>query len=156
MKDIDPQDEIQLVIFELGEEEFGVDISQVKEIIRMQEITKIPNSPPFIKGVINLRGSITPVMDLRSRLGVQAKDETDNLRIVIVEIEKSSLGVIVDSVDEVMRLSGKNIDPAPSVTTTVETKYIWGVGKLKDRLLIMLDLNKVLSERELESLKVAV
>lgn len=142
-------EELQLVVFRLGKEEFGVDISQVKEIIKIQEITKIPNSPPFIEGVINLRGAITPVMDLRKRLGIPAGETDENGRIIVVEMGKGTVGAIVDSVAEVLRLPGKNIDAAPGLTASIDSNYVRGVGKLEDRLLILLDLNKILDEDEI-------
>lgn len=144
--------EVQLVVFQLGTEEFGVDIKQVKEIIKVTEITRIPNSPSFVEGVINLRGQITTVMDLRKRLDLMVSEQTENTRIIIVELEKNTVGMIVDSVAEVLRLPRSEIEPTPSISTEVDTEYIMGVGKLSDkdrtRLLILLDLTKVLSQEE--------
>ncbi len=149
--------ELQLVVFMLGGEEFGVDIAQVKEIIRMPEITRMPNAPAFVEGVINLRGRVTPVMDLRGRLGMKkASQADDRTRIVIVELGKDCIGMIVDAVSEVRRLSARDIEPAPAVTSKIGTEYIRGVGKLEDRLLILLDLNRVLSleeEKHLEGME---
>ncbi|MEE8402017.1 MAG: chemotaxis protein CheW [Candidatus Hydrothermarchaeaceae archaeon] len=143
----------QLVNFWLGSEEFGVNISQVKEIIKIEEITKIPNTPDFMEGVINLRGQITPVMDLRSRLGIEAAQESENSRMIIVEIGKDNVGMIVDSVTEVCSISSGDIEPSTSFTGNVDTEYILGVGKVGDRLLILLDLSKVISGTELEQQK---
>jgi purine-binding chemotaxis protein CheW len=144
--------EVQLVVFQLGTEEFGVDIKQVKEIIKVTEITRIPNSPSFVEGVINLRGQITTIMDLRKRLDLAVSEQTENTRIIIVELEKNTIGMIVDSVAEVLRLPRSEIEPTPSISTEVDTEYIMGVGKLsaedRDRLLILLDLTKVLSQEE--------
>ena len=149
--------EVQLVVFQLGTEEFGVDIKQVKEIIKVTEITRIPNSPSFVEGVINLRGQITTVMDLRKRLDLEVSEQTENTRIIIVELEKNTVGMIVDSVAEVLRLSRSEIEPTPSISTEVDTEYIMGVGKLSDedrtRLLILLDLTKVLSQEEVAQIE---
>jgi purine-binding chemotaxis protein CheW len=140
--------ELQLVVFMLGGEEFGVDIAQVREIIRVPAITRMPNAPAFVEGVINLRGKVTPVMDLRGRLGMKASQADDGMRIVIVELGKDSIGMIVDSVSEVRRLSSSDIEPPPSITSKIGSEYIRGVGKLESRLLILLDLNRVLSLKE--------
>jgi purine-binding chemotaxis protein CheW len=149
--------EVQLVVFMLGDEEFGVDITQVREIIKLTSITRVPNSPDFIEGVINLRGQITTVMDLRKRLGMPLTENDENTRIVIVELDKTTVGMMVDSVSEVLRLPKTDIDPTPSISTEVEADYIQGVGKLKkgdeDRLLILLDLKKILSREEANQLE---
>jgi len=143
-------DEIQLVVFGLGREEFGVDITQVREILKVPRITDVPNSPEFIEGVINLRGQITTIMDLRKRLGVGIGEIDDDARIIIIEMEDMAMGMIVNSVTEVLHMSTKDVDPAPSISSDVETEYISGVGKLKDRLLILLDVAKILSKGEVE------
>jgi purine-binding chemotaxis protein CheW len=145
--------EVQLVVFKLGNEEYGVDITQVREIIKMKEITRIPNAPEFVEGVINLRGQITSVTDLRKRLGIGAHENNEQTRIIIVELDKSTIGMIVDSVSEVLRLNKEDVDSTPSMAANVDTKYIRGVGKLKDRLLILLDLNKVLVQSEVKELE---
>ncbi len=140
-------EEHQLVVFHLDDEAFGVDIGQVKEIIKMAEITQMPNAPEFVEGIINLRGQITTIMDLRKRLGMKVADTDENTRIIIVEASGSTLGLIVDSVSEVLRMSGKDIDPPSAASTHAE--YVQGVGKLDDRLLILLDLNRILSKEEI-------
>jgi purine-binding chemotaxis protein CheW len=147
-------DELQLVVFQLANEEFGVDIKQVREIIKLAEITTMPNSPPFVEGVINLRGQITTIMDLRKRLNLDISEENENTRIIILDINKETIGMIVDSVTEVLRLPYSEVDPTPSLSTEVDAEYIMGVGKLETsgqaRLLILLDLTKVLTKQELE------
>lgn len=140
-------EEIQLVVFKLGSEEYGVEIGQVREIIKMTKITNIPNAPPFLEGVINLRGQITAVMDLKKRLGLKG-DGNNDTRIIITEVGDTVMGMIVDSVSEVLRLGVKDIDPTPSISTDIEAEYLKGVGKLKDRLIILLDLEKILSPKE--------
>ena len=148
--------EVQLVVFTLGEEEFGVDISQVREIIKTVEITKMPNTPDFVEGVINLRGSITTVMDLRKKLGVISSKEDDrDTRIVIVELEDSTMGMVVDSVTEVLRISAADIDTESVATSQIDAEYLRGVGKLEDRILILLDLGKVITGQEVSQIELA-
>lgn len=137
----------QLVVFSLGLEEFAVNIMQVQEIIRMPEITRIPRSPDYVKGVINLRGKIIVVMDLDKRFGMSQKDMTDESRVVVVDIEGTVIGLVVDSVSEVIRLQGSNIDQTPEIIAQkINAEYLKGVGKLEDRLLILLDLENIISE----------
>ncbi len=137
----------QLVVFSLGLEEFAVNIMQVQEIIRMPEITRIPRSPDYVKGVINLRGKIIVVMDLDKRFGMSQKDMTDESRVVVVDIEGTVIGLVVDSVSEVIRLQGSKIDQTPEIIAQkINAEYLKGVGKLEDRLLILLDLENIISE----------
>jgi purine-binding chemotaxis protein CheW len=139
---------LQLVTFKLGNEEFGVDILKVQEINKMMNITKIPNAPVFIEGVINLRGKIIPIVDLRKRLGFKDQAYDKSTRIVVVELDGLVLGFIVDSVSEVLRIPDSTIEPPPSMVAGIESDYIEGVGKLDDRLLILLELKKVFSSPE--------
>ncbi|WMW24925.1 chemotaxis protein CheW [Methanolobus sediminis] len=137
----------QLVIFNLGVEEFGVNIMQVQEIIRMPDITRIPRSPDYIKGVINLRGKIIVVMDLDRRFGMKETEMTDESRIVVVDIEGTIIGLVVDSVSEVIRLKGSNIEHTPEIITQkINADYLKGVGKMEDRLLILLNLENIITE----------
>ncbi|MDH7577919.1 MAG: chemotaxis protein CheW [Bacillota bacterium] len=140
--------EIQLVIFRLGAEEYGVPITQVQEINRLTTPTKIPKAPAFVEGVINLRGKVLPVIDLKKRFGLEGTVYTDEARIVVVEIAGHTVGVIVDVVSEVLRLPLSSIEPPPAVIAGITADYLRGVGKLDDRLLILLDLNKILTESE--------
>lgn len=142
----------QLVTFSLGQEEFGVDILKVQEIIRMVEITKVPKAPDFVEGVINLRGKVIPVVDLRRRFGMTQAEHSKDTRIMVVDICKTITGFIVDSVSEVLRIPADTIEPPPPVVAGIESEYINGVGKLEDRLLILLDLDKVLSGEEINQL----
>ena len=144
------QELLQLVSFQLGEEEFGVDILKVQEINRMLEITKVPNSPVFVDGVINLRGKVIPILNLRQRFGLEKKEIDKKTRIVVVDIDGKVVGVVVDAVSEVLRLPVDTVEPPPSMVAGVESEYIKGVGKLEDRLLILLDLNKLLTTEERE------
>ncbi|MBU2560495.1 chemotaxis protein CheW [archaeon] len=145
--------EVQLVVFRLASEEYCVDIQQVREIIKVQDITKVPKAPKFIEGVINLRGQITPILDLRRRLDLPETEWGEDTRIIVTELEKNIVGMIVDAVMEVNRLPEKDIDPTPTISTEVGSEFIKGVGKLGDRLLILLDLQKVLSKNEEKELE---
>ncbi len=145
-----PEQELQLVSFNVGSEEFGVDILQVHEINRMTEITRVPKAPKFVEGVINLRGKIIPIIDLRKRFGMEEKEKDKDTRIVVVEINEQTIGFVVDSVSEVIRMPLANIEDAPELVTGIDADYIQGVGKLEKTLLILLDLEKVMSKQELE------
>lgn len=142
----------QFVVFLLDGEEFGVSIMDVKEIIRMTNITRLPKTPKFIEGVINLRGEVLPVVNLRKRFDAADDSVTDSTRIVIVEIEGEQVGLIVDSVSEVLRLSLEQIEPPPQSVVGLKTEFIQGVGKVGDRLLVILKIDKLLSTDELVSL----
>jgi len=139
---------LQLVTFSIGEEEFGVDILSVQEIIRMMDITKVPRAPDFVEGVINLRGKVIPIIDLRKRFGLSTRDHDKHTRIIVIEINNMIVGFVVDSVSEVLRIPASTVEPPPPVVSGLESEYISGVGKLEDRLLILLDLNKLLSGEE--------
>lgn len=136
-------EQLQLVTFEVAGEEFAVDILRVQEINRMMTFTRVPGSPPDIEGVINLRGKIIPVCDLRKRFGLPPAERSDSSRIIVVEVHGKVLGFIVDRVNEVLRISSSIVEPAPPTATTVDSDSIAGVGKLEDRLLILLDLAKL-------------
>lgn len=149
----DVTDEIlQLVSFKIGEEEFGVEILKVQEINRMLQITKVPNAPSFVEGVVNLRGKVIPIIDLRSRLNMERKESDSKTRIVVVEIDGKIVGFIVDEVSEVLRIPRNITEPPPTVVAGIDSDYITAVGKLEDRLLILLDLDKVLKTDEKEAL----
>lgn len=144
-------EERQIVIFNLGKEEFGVNITEVREIIRMEQITGIPNTAEYIEGVINLRGGIIVVIDLAMKLGLPSRESDNNTRIIVIEVNNNTVGMVVDSATEVLRLKGDQIEPPPSVITEkINTDYIEGVGILDERLLILLDLAKVLQAKEVE------
>ena len=148
-------DQLQLVTFEVAGEEFAVDILAVHEINRMLELTRVPQSPPEVEGVINLRGRIIPVVDLRKRFGLDASDRSEHNRIVVVEIKNRVIGFIVDRVHEVLRISPTIVDNAPEMATGIDSDFIKGVGKLEDRLLILLDLAKLFNEEELAAAELA-
>ncbi|MNK86395.1 Chemotaxis protein CheW [compost metagenome] len=139
----------QLVSFTLGAEEFAVDIGVVQEIVRMPEITKVPRSPAFVEGVVNLRGKIIPVVDLRKRFLLPASEATKSTRIVIVTLGGRTVGMIVDAVSEVLRLSSEAIEATPEmVASQVQASFLKGIAKLEGRLLILPDLDRVLDEDE--------
>ena len=135
---------MQLVSFHVGGEEFGLEILRVQEIIRIQQLTRVPNSPNFVDGVINLRGKVIPIIALRRCLGLEDRPHDKQTRIVVVEVTGNVLGFIVDSVSEVLRIPVETIEPPPRLGK-VEREYVSGVGKLDDRLLILLDLNRLMS-----------
>jgi purine-binding chemotaxis protein CheW len=133
-----------LVTFHLAEEEYGIGIDNVQEIIRASDITYVPGAPSHVKGVINLRGKIIPVVDLRRRFSLPEIVESEFQRIIVVELGEKRLGILVDSVSQVIRLSSSIIEKIPEEVTTVNENYIKGVGKLDSRLIIILDLNRSL------------
>jgi len=143
---------LQLVSFNLGAVEFGVDILMVQEINRMLDITRIPKSPEYVEGVINLRGRVIPIINLRKRFGMVPKERDKQTRVVVVNISGKTLGLVVDAVSEVLRLPTDTIEPPPPMVSGIESEYIQGVGKLGDKLLILLDLNKLLTSQEKELL----
>jgi len=144
---------LQLVSFKIGTEEFGVDILNVQEIIKIVQITKVPNSPVFVEGVINLRGKVIPVIDLRTRLGLQKLEHDKDTRIIVVELSKSTIGFIVDAVNEVLRIPISITEAPPEIVAGVDSEFIKSVGKLDDRLLILIDLNKILHQDEAKQIE---
>jgi purine-binding chemotaxis protein CheW len=146
-------DERQLVVFHLGAELYGVDISRVHEIIRLQTVTRVPRTAAFVEGVINLRGKVIPVVDLRRRFGLPSEEHTRASRIVVVEIGDQVVGVVVDGVSEVLRVSGSTIEPPSPVVAGVDSEYIHGIAKLSERLVILLDMNRVLAREERRALE---
>ena len=144
----DAVSEVQMVAFRLENEEFAIDIHQVREVLKITQVTPLPQSAHFIEGIINLRGEVIPVVDLRKRFELPSGERNDQTRIIIVEIQDSNVGLIVDSVTEVMRLSSSLIQPPPSKVAGTRTDLIQGVGKISDRLLIILDLNRILTSEE--------
>ena len=135
---------LQLVSFHIGDEQFGLDILRVQEIIRVQHLTRVPNSSDFVDGVINLRGSVIPVIGLRKRLGLEQREHDKQTRIMVVEVNGEVLGFIVDSVSEVLRIPADTVEPPPRLAK-VERSYVSGVARREDRLLILLDVNRLMS-----------
>ena len=151
-KDMDAKEVLQLVTFRLGDEEFSLDILKVQEIIRHMDLTRVPRTPEFVDGVINLRGRVIPVLDLRKRFGMQGQDKTSDTRIIVVDVDGRTVGFKVDAVSEVLRISPDTVEPPPSVVSGGESEYIKGIGKLEGRLIILLDVTKILSKSEKNAL----
>jgi purine-binding chemotaxis protein CheW len=149
------QKDCQLVGFRIGEETYGVQIGSVREIVRVPEITAVPNAPDLIEGVINLRGKIIPVMDLRKRFGSAAIQSDKKNRILVVELENRLLGLIVSSASEVLKIPPSEIEPPGAVFAEGESSYVTGVGKLKGRLVILLDIARLLRQPEYKKLEEA-
>jgi len=136
--------EEQLVTFSLGSEEFGVDIMCVQEIIRIPPITRVPKAPDYVEGVINLRGNVIPVVSLRKRFGMGEAEDSDLSRIIVLQVQNKVFGIRVDAVTEVLRLDTEAIEPPPPVALGMDAHYIRGVGKIGERLLILLNLEYIM------------
>lgn len=134
-----------LVTFRLGTGEYAIDIMQAKEIIKMEKITLIPNAPDFVEGVINLRGNIIPIIDLKKRFSLEEASGDKNTGIIIVKIDDIDMGIIIDSISKVVSIATADIQAPPSMLSGIGQKYIKGVGKLEDKLLVVLDLEKLFS-----------
>lgn len=142
--------------FKLGREEYGLEILKVQEIIKMMEITTVPRTPAFVKGVINLRGKVIPVVDLRLKFDMDEIDATDKSCVIVVQVARDSstvtMGIVVDEVSEVLDIKGEEIEPSPSMGVTVDTQFILGMAKSKGAVKILLDVDKVLSTGDLEAI----
>lgn len=138
----------QIVSFRLANEEYGLDIMGVQEIILMGEITEIPEVPDFIRGLINLRGKVIPIVDLRKRFLLEASESTEHTRIVVVNASGSTLGIVVDAVNEVLRIEPSQIEPPPTSLVGVEQAYIKGLVKMEDKIMILLKLENILTQDE--------
>jgi len=134
---------LQLVSFRLGQEEYGIEITKVQEIILMGEITRLPQTPPYIKGLINLRSTVIPIVDLRLRFGLPPQEATEETRIMVVNVRGKTIGIIVDAVNEVLRISKDQIAPPPPTVAGLGREYLSGLVKLENRLLILLDIEKL-------------
>ena len=145
--------EMQLVVFILGKEEYGVDIMQVKEIVTYKEPVKVPNTPKFVEGIINLRGEIIPIVNLKKRFNIPGEDLGEQTRVIVMSIESKKVGFIVDDASEVITISSENVEPAPEIVAGIDRRYITGIGKVEERILIILDLDKLFSEKEQEALE---
>ena len=143
----------QYLTFRLGDEIFAIDVANVREILEFTKVTKVPKTPEYMRGVINLRGSVVPVLDMRQKFGMESTEKTIDTCIVVVEVayedEDIVIGALVDSVQEVFELEAENIEPAPRIGTHVKTEFIKGMGKKDDRFIIILDSSKVFSAEEL-------
>ena len=146
----------QIVSFRLAREEYGLDIMGVQEIILMGAITEIPEVPDYIRGLINLRGKVIPIVDLRSRFSLEATEPTEHTRIIVVNAAGTTLGIIVDAVNEVLRIDAKQIEPPPSGLVGVEHAYIKGLVKMEEKIMILLNVENVLSQDDRSQLSSAV
>jgi purine-binding chemotaxis protein CheW len=144
--------QLQLVTFDVADEEFAVDILAVHEINRMMPLTRVPQCPREVEGVINLRGRIIPVLDLRARFGLEPKERDEQNRIIVVEVHGKTIGFIVDRVHEVLRIDGGIVDPPPDLVCSLNSDFIAGVGRLDDRLLILLDIDRLFPTEDLSKL----
>ncbi len=145
--------EIQIVVFEAGSEHFGVGIASVESIIKLQAITRMPQAPRFVEGVTNLRGKVLPVIDLRRRFGLPPQEPTKDSRIIVISMDATEVGMIVDSVSEVLTIQDQNVEPTPALATSVDSKFITGIAKVDQRLVILIDLQKILSVQEQNELQ---
>lgn len=153
-------DEIQenkFLMCKIGEETYGIDIQHVTDIIELQKITEVPDMPEYVRGVINLRGKVIPVIDMRLRFGMDSKEFDDRTVITVVNIKSYSIGFIIDTATEVVDIPEKDIDPPPTFQENGEgNKYIAGLGKLEDQVIILLDMEKLVGEKEIESIQSGV
>lgn len=140
--------EHQLVVFALANEHYGVEIAAVEGIIKLQAITAVPHAPEFVEGVTNLRGKVLPIIDLRKRFGLAQGEATRDTRIVVVELDGQTVGMVVDGVSEVLRVSSEAVEPPSPIVTTVDSAFIRGIAKVGDRLVTLVDLGKVLQTHE--------
>lgn len=145
--------ELKVIVFALADEEYGVEVEKVKTIERMMPLTRVPKTYSFVKGVINLRGVVVPVIDLRGRFGLPEQDYTDNSRIVIIAVNDMEVGLIVDSANDVIDVDSDAIQDPPEIVGGVRAKYLQGVAKLGDRLLVLLNLQEVLNKSEIVKLE---
>lgn len=150
------EQELQFVTFTLNTEEYAVDILNVQEINRITEITRVPNSPDYVEGVVNLRGKVIPIINLRKKFGFGEKPIDDGSRIIIMEIHGITNGLIVDSVSEVLRIPSSIIEPAPPMSSALNSKFIKGIAKLENRLIILVDIDKLLGRTEIQSVNEAI
>lgn len=145
--------DVKVIVFQLKDEEYGVGVDQVRSIERVLHITRVPSTPDFVEGVINLRGVVTPIIDLRKRFGIEGIDHSESTRVIIVTVGNMDVGLVVDSANDVIDIPRDAIEPPPEVVGGLEAEYIRGVAKLDKRLLILLNLDKVLNPDELEEMQ---
>jgi purine-binding chemotaxis protein CheW len=139
---------MQLVSFRLGDETYGIEITRIREIILVGEITQVPETPHYIKGLINLRSTVIPVIDLRARFGLAEGEMTDDSRIMVLNVGSRTIGIVVDAVSEVLRVAGDQISPAPPTIASLGNEYMTGLVRLDEQLLILLDVDQLFGEEE--------
>jgi purine-binding chemotaxis protein CheW len=145
----------KFLTFALGKEEYGIEILRVREIIGLMEITTVPQTPDYMKGVVNLRGKVIPIIDLRLKFLMPEVEHTQETCIIVVEVNNAQVGIIVDNVSEVTDIEGEDIEDAPNFGQEIDTKFIMGMGKTKDKIIILLDIERVLTVEELETVEQA-
>lgn len=144
--------------FALGEEVYGVAILKVQEIIGLMNVTSVPRTPGYVRGVINLRGKVIPVVDLRVKFGMEKAEDTERTCIIVVQIatpgdDEITMGVIVDSVSEVIEISSENIEPTPTLGNSTDTRFILGMGKVEEKVVMLLDVDQALSSQEIKAME---
>ncbi len=144
---------IKVIVFKMADQFFGVDVGQVMSIERVSDITSVPQTISFVKGIINLRGVVTPVIDLRERLGLPTQQYAAESRLIVVRNNNQDIALIVDAANDVMDIEGNTIESPPDVIGGVKATYLYGVAKLKDRLLVLLNLNQILNENEIQQVQ---
>ncbi len=142
----------QLISFSVGEEEYGLELLCVKEVIRMREITWLPKAPPCVKGIINLRGDVIPIVDLREKFGLVAQEQTAMTRVIVVEVEGRPVGMVVDSASQVVRVPSDQFEAPPPMVGTAAQGFITGIGKLDGKLIITIDIDRILSTEEMSQI----
>ncbi len=140
----------KFLTFVLGSEEYGIEILRVREIIKLMDITTVPQTPDYMKGVINLRGKVIPVIDLRLKFSMPEEEHTKETCVIVAEVNNTSIGIIVDSVSEVLDIKSGEIEETPGFGKGIDTDFIMGLGKAKDKIIILLDIERVLSSEEME------
>ncbi len=145
MTELKAMDDLKVIVFELMNKEYVIPVSQVQSIEKMMHITRVPRTPSFVKGVINLRGVVTPIIDLRERFNLQASEANEQSRMIMIKLEDMEVGLIVDAANDVLDIPLSAIEPQPEVVGSIESEFIGGVAKLERRLLVMLQLEKVLN-----------
>ncbi len=145
--------ENKFLTFSIGSEEYGIEIRYVTEIIGIQKITVLPDMPSYVRGVINLRGKVIPVIDVRARFGIEERDYDERTSIIVVHLNDMSVGLIVDTVSEVMDIPQSDVEPPPRVSRGAGSRYIHGMGKVGEEVKILLDISKLLFDEELEELQ---
>lgn len=143
---------LQIVCFKIGNEEYGIDILQVQEILKLPKVTKLPKSKPFIMGVIDLRSKVLPIVDLSKRFGIEANRTSENSRAIVVNIAGKRVGLGIDSVSHVFKLNAGDIEPPPPVVRGISGKYIVGIAKMEDSFVVILDINQMFTSEDLNAI----